>query len=71
MREQLERRFFMLMLVSVSLLFGFVLQPFWGAVWTAPPPPPPGPPPLALPPAPPPPTASIVIRDVPIGATAV
>jgi predicted PurR-regulated permease PerM len=35
MREQLERRFFMLMLVSVSLLFGFVLQPFWGAVFWA------------------------------------
>lgn len=35
MREQLERRFFLLMLVGVSLLFGFVLQPFWGAVFWA------------------------------------
>lgn len=35
MREQLERRFFLVMLVGVSLLFGLVLQPFWGAVFWA------------------------------------
>lgn len=35
MRAELERRFFLLMLIAVTLLFGWVLEPFWGAVFWA------------------------------------
>ena len=36
MREQLERRFFFVVLVGVTLAFGLVLEPFWGAIfWSA------------------------------------
>lgn len=35
MRAELERRFFLWMLITVSLLFGWVLEPFWGAVFWA------------------------------------
>lgn len=35
MRAELERRFFLLMLIAVTLLFAWVLEPFWGAVFWA------------------------------------
>ena len=35
MRAELERRFFLWMLIAVTLLFGWVLEPFWGAVFWA------------------------------------
>ncbi|MHA7879799.1 MAG: AI-2E family transporter [Saccharospirillum sp.] len=35
MRQKLENRFFLLSLLVVSLLFGLVLQPFWGAIFWA------------------------------------
>lgn len=35
MREQLERRAFMVMLIIVSLLFLLVLEPYWGAIFWA------------------------------------
>lgn len=34
-REQLERRAFMLLLIAVSIAFGMVLLPFWGAIFWA------------------------------------
>ncbi|WP_375056939.1 AI-2E family transporter [Zobellella sp. DQSA1] len=35
MREKLEQRSFLFMLLLVSLLFGLVLRPFWGAIFWA------------------------------------
>lgn len=35
MREKLEQRSFLFMLLLVSLLFGLVLKPFWGAIFWA------------------------------------
>lgn len=35
MRQKLENRFFLLSLATVTLLFGVVLQPFWGAIFWA------------------------------------
>lgn len=35
MRAQLERRFFLMLLVAVTVAFGLVLEPFWGAIFWA------------------------------------
>lgn len=35
MRDKLERRSFLLLLVLVSIAFGFILEPFWGAIFWA------------------------------------
>ncbi|HET8817447.1 MAG TPA: AI-2E family transporter [Pseudidiomarina sp.] len=35
MREQLERRAFLLLLAAVTIAFGFILEPFWGAIFWA------------------------------------
>lgn len=35
MRQTLENRFFLLLLVIVTLLFGVILKPFWGAIFWA------------------------------------
>ena len=35
MRAELERRFFLWMLIVVTLAFGWVLEPLWGAVFWA------------------------------------
>ncbi|WP_337843306.1 AI-2E family transporter [Rheinheimera sp.] len=35
MQAKLEQRFFLLMLVLVSLAFGWVLEPFWGSIFWA------------------------------------
>lgn len=35
MRQKLENRFFLLSLVIVTLLFGVILKPFWGAIFWA------------------------------------
>lgn len=35
MRQKLENRSFLLLLLAVSLAFGFVLEPFWGAIFWA------------------------------------
>ncbi len=35
MRAELEKRFFLLMLIVVSLAFGWVLEPLWGAIFWA------------------------------------
>lgn len=35
MRDKLERRSFLLLLALVSIAFGFILEPFWGAIFWA------------------------------------
>ncbi|RUO58739.1 AI-2E family transporter [Pseudidiomarina insulisalsae] len=35
MRDKLERRSFILLLIAVSIAFGFILEPFWGAIFWA------------------------------------
>lgn len=35
MREQLERRAFLLLLAAVTLAFGFILEPFWSSIFWA------------------------------------
>ncbi|RVU40739.1 AI-2E family transporter [Rheinheimera riviphila] len=35
MRAQLERRFFLVLLITVTFGFGLVLEPFWGAIFWA------------------------------------
>ncbi|WP_417680747.1 AI-2E family transporter [Pseudidiomarina aquimaris] len=35
MRDKLERRSFLILLVLVSIAFGFILEPFWGAIFWA------------------------------------
>jgi Predicted permease len=35
MREQLERRAFMILLAAVTIAFGFILEPFWSAIFWA------------------------------------
>ncbi|RUO47464.1 AI-2E family transporter [Pseudidiomarina donghaiensis] len=35
MREQLERRSFLILLAAVTIAFGFILEPFWSAIFWA------------------------------------